>query len=114
MDGVMFMHSKRLADMRKALDAGAVGPAGPRAVHSAFTFRGDEQFFRDNIRIKSAGDPLGCLGDLGWYNVRLSLWAYHYQMPYEVRTPLPIRTPARVLGASPAPVAQPHSQQWAP
>jgi hypothetical protein len=26
-------------------------------------------------------EPLGSLGDLGWYNVRFALWAFGYEMP---------------------------------
>ena len=39
-----------------------------RRVVSSFTFSGGEDFFTDNIRVRNdgTGDPLGCLGDLGW------------------------------------------------
>ena len=56
-----------------------------REVSSAFCFRGDESFFKSNIRVNKGGDPLGCLGDLGWYNIRFSLFAYGFEMPESVK-----------------------------
>ena len=37
---------------------------------------------------QAGADPLGCLGDLGWYSVRFSLWAYDYELPTAVRAVL--------------------------
>jgi predicted dehydrogenase len=109
MDGVMFMHSARLARMRAALDDGtSVGPL--RTITSAFSFRAPEDFFRTNIRTDSALEPLGCLGDLGWYCVRLALWAARGQLPREAT--------GRILAQlgradSPAPVPTDFSGQLA-
>jgi hypothetical protein len=58
---VMFRHHERLEAMKKLLDSGAVGAAGPRHVSTGFAFRGDASFLRDNIRCKLDGDPLGCV-----------------------------------------------------
>ena len=85
MDGVMFNHHPRLQRMKASIQSGSLGAAGVREVSSGFCFRGDASFFASNIRVKPGADPLGCLGDLGWYNVRLSLWAYDYEMPSTVR-----------------------------
>ena len=83
MDGVMFMHSKRLAAMRRALDSGKdVGQL--RRITSQFSFNGGSDFEAGNIRTNSLLEPHGCLGDLGWYTIRLSLWAMNYAMPIEV------------------------------
>ncbi len=30
-------------------------------------------------------DGLGCLGDMGWYNVRATLWAYDFELPQYVQ-----------------------------
>jgi predicted dehydrogenase len=80
MDGVMFNHSRRLAEMRQVLDDGkSVGEI--RRIATQFSFLGNDDFFRGNIRVDSNLEPLGCLGDLGWYCVRFSLWAMRYQMP---------------------------------
>jgi predicted dehydrogenase len=83
MDGVMFMHSPRLARVREIIDDGkSVG--GIRRISSAFSFYAGENFFRDNIRINGALEPAGCLGDLGWYNIRFSLWVMNWKLPRTV------------------------------
>jgi predicted dehydrogenase len=82
MDGVMFMHSSRLASIRQTLDDGAsVGDI--RRIMSQFSFLGSEDFFLKNIRTSHELEPLGCLGDLGWYNIRFSLWSMKYQLPIQ-------------------------------
>lgn len=83
MDGVMFMHSGRLELLRQVLDDPACVGA-PRRIVSQFSFRAPEEFFRENIRMSSALEPLGCLGDLGWYNVRFALWALGWRLPERV------------------------------
>ncbi len=30
-------------------------------------------------------DGLGCLGDMGWYNIRAALWAYDFELPQYVQ-----------------------------
>jgi predicted dehydrogenase len=84
MDGVMFMHSPRLARVREILDAGqSVGRI--RRISSAFSFySADENFFKDNIRTDGALEPAGALGDLGWYCIRFALWTLNWQLPREV------------------------------
>jgi predicted dehydrogenase len=79
MDGVMFMHSARLASMRKALDNRDLGRI--RRITSAFTFNQEEEFFATNIRARSELEPDGCLGDLGWYCIRFVLWAMDWKVP---------------------------------
>jgi predicted dehydrogenase len=83
MDGVMFMHSQRLALLRQVIDdhqsIGAV-----RRIASQFSFLAGDDFYTRNIRVSSALEPLGCLGDLGWYNIRFSLWVMNQQMPESV------------------------------
>ncbi|MSU59552.1 MAG: Gfo/Idh/MocA family oxidoreductase [Pedosphaera sp.] len=83
MDGVMFMHSHRLARLRETLDDNkTIGPV--RRIVSQFSFSPPEDFFQTNIRGNSRLEPLGCLGDLGWYCVRFSLWTMNWQMPVRV------------------------------
>jgi predicted dehydrogenase len=83
MDGVMFMHSARLAWLREVLDDGeSIGPL--KRIATQFTFRGTEEFLEQNIRASSELEPLGCLGDLGWYNIRFALWVMNYQLPERV------------------------------
>jgi len=71
MDGTMWVHHERTPKMKKILSEGTLGEF--RRVTSAFCFNWDVMP-DENIRLKPdlAG---GCIGDLGWYNVRLTLWA---------------------------------------
>lgn len=84
MDGVMFMHSPRLAKVREVLDDGkSVGEI--RRISSAFSFYpADKNFFTDNIRTDGALEPAGCFGDLGWYSIRFALWTLDWQLPHTV------------------------------
>ena len=83
MDGVMFMHNPRLQRLREILDDGrSLGPI--KRIMSVFSFATAENFFDTNIRVNSGLEPTGCLGDLGWYCIRFSLWAMNWQMPREV------------------------------
>ncbi len=83
MDGVMYMHTKRMAKMRELLDDGtSVGQI--RRIACQFSFNGGHEFEQGNIRTNSDLEPLGCLGDLGWYTIRFALWAMNYEMPTRV------------------------------
>jgi predicted dehydrogenase len=83
MDGVMFMHSQRLPVLRDVLDDGqSVGQI--RRIVSQFSFCADEDWIGSNIRANSDLEPAGCLGDLGWYTIRMTLWAMKNEMPTEV------------------------------
>jgi predicted dehydrogenase len=83
MDGVMFMHSRRLDQIRQVLNDGeSVGHV--KRIMSQFSFRAPEEFLQDNIRVSSELEPLGCLGDLGWYNLRFALWVMEEQLPQAV------------------------------
>lgn len=83
MDGVMFMHGKRLPLLRSVIDDGqTVGQL--RRVASNFSFAAGDDFLKNNIRVSAATEPLGALGDLGWYNIRFSLFVMNYAMPAKV------------------------------
>lgn len=83
MDGVMFMHSERMAAMRAVLEDGeSVGRI--RRVQAQFSFCAPDEFLTSNIRVNSALESLGCLGDLGWYTIRIILWALSYELPEKV------------------------------
>ena len=83
MDGVMFMHNPRLPRVREVLDDGkSVGPM--RRIVSAFSFLGTGNFSDSNIRVDGRLEPTGCLGDLGWYCIRFTLWALKWQLPHTV------------------------------
>jgi predicted dehydrogenase len=75
MDGVMFMHHDRLHLLRNCLQDPFAGEV--MRVNSSFSFNGSNNgFIGSNIRTNPAGDPLGALGDLGWYCIRLGLIAF--------------------------------------
>lgn len=83
MDGVMFMHSKRLPAIREVLNDGkSVGDI--KRITALFSFCAPDDFLKGNIRMHSGLEPAGCLGDLGWYTIRFSLWAMQYVMPKSV------------------------------
>jgi len=81
MDGVMFMHGRRFQKLRAVLDT-EVGSL--RHIASQFSFLSNEEFSRTNIRAHGALEPLGCLGDLGWYCLRFTLWAMGEIAPLRV------------------------------
>ena len=83
MDGVMFMHSKRMQKLRELLDDGeSVGDIKRIVTH--FTFRADDEWLAENIRTSSDLEPLGALGDLGWYTLRMPLLIMNYETPQRV------------------------------
>ena len=83
MDGVMFDHSNRLAEICRTLEAKqAIGKL--RRISTHFSFSGDQAFQQSNIRTDAVLEPHGCLGDLGWYCIRFTLWASGLQTPTHV------------------------------
>lgn len=83
MDGVMYMHTQRLAEMRKIIDDGnRIGDL--KRIAMQFSFNGGQEFLDGNIRTNAELEPHGCLGDLGWYTIRFALWAMNYEMPTRV------------------------------
>lgn len=83
MDGVMFDHSARLSAMKQSLaDPECFGTL--RRIQTHFSFCADDSFEDANIRANADLEPHGCLGDLGWYCIRLSLWAAGDRLPTTV------------------------------
>ena len=83
MDGVMFMHSQRLTLLHLVLnDRESVGPI--KRIASSFCFLASDEFMEQNIRVSNELEPLGALGDLGWYNIRFSLWTMNELLPDKV------------------------------
>jgi predicted dehydrogenase len=80
MDGVMFDHSRRLAEICKTIESEKV-LGKMRRIATHFSFSGDDSFQESNIRTDAVLEPHGCLGDLGWYCIRFTLWAAGLQMP---------------------------------
>lgn len=84
MDNVMFMHSQRIAKLREQLSVQQrIGSV--QRVATQFSFLGDSSFFQDNIRNQTSLEPWGCLGDLGWYCIRMCLLAMNDELPEQVR-----------------------------
>jgi predicted dehydrogenase len=80
---VMFMHHPRLERIRRVLDDGtSIGQV--KRITSSFSFHLAEKAYDTNVRVNSRLEPAGCLGDLGWYCIRFTLWAMGWRMPREV------------------------------
>ena len=83
MDGVMFMHNPRLQRIHEVLQDGeSIGQI--KRISSMFSFFAAQEYQQRNIRLHSALEPAGCLGDLGWYDIRFSLWAMGWELPQAV------------------------------
>lgn len=83
MDNVMLMHSQRLGALREAIDdRERFGDL--RRIATQFSFSAPAEFFAGNIRVDRTLEPWGCLGDLGWYNIRIALWAFR-DLPHTVQ-----------------------------
>ncbi|XP_043691213.1 uncharacterized oxidoreductase At4g09670-like [Telopea speciosissima] len=83
MDGTMWMHHPRTAKMMEFLsDTERFGHL--KTIHSFFSFAGDDNFLKNDIRVKPGLDGLGALGDAGWYCIRSILWATNYELPKTV------------------------------
>jgi predicted dehydrogenase len=61
-------------------------------INSLFSFRADEDFLQNDIRVKPDLDALGALGDIGWYCIRAILWAVDYELP---KTVIALRDPVK-------------------
>lgn len=66
------MHNPRAARMAGVLRDAAQPLGRVQEVSACFTFLGNEEFWRGNVRISGA-DPLGALGDLGEWTGRKCL-----------------------------------------
>lgn len=53
-------------------------------IQTCFTFAVDDDFLKNDIRVKPDLDGLGALGDEGWYCIRAILWAADYELPKTV------------------------------
>ncbi|XP_042512739.1 uncharacterized oxidoreductase At4g09670-like [Macadamia integrifolia] len=83
MDGTMWMHHPRTVKIKEFLsDSEQFGQL--TTVHSIFTNGGDEDFLKNDIRVKPELDGLGALGDIGWYCIRSILWVVDYELPKTV------------------------------
>ena len=75
LDGTMFPHHPRTSKILKATaDQENLGLIN--RIECSFTFLADDAFEDSNIRARADGDPQGCIGDLGWYCIRLGQLVY--------------------------------------
>lgn len=82
-DGTMFHFHPRLPRFLAAVrDHAAFGEL--RSVSAAFSFCGDAAFLGGDIRTRRSLEPLGCLGDLGQYCIRVALEVYGWALPATV------------------------------
>ena len=101
LDGVMFHHSARLPAVRAAL--GRCG-SGALKMTSSFEFQADDAWMASNIRTSADCDPLGCLGDLSLYSIRMALFVKQYALPATVSATAekcsPDGTPTYITGVA--------------
>ncbi|WZY96882.1 LOW QUALITY PROTEIN: hypothetical protein YC2023_069211 [Brassica napus] len=80
MDGTMWAHHPRTAKLKEFLfDSDRFGQL--KNIHSCFSLAVDEDFLKNDIRVKPNLDGLGALGDLGWYAIRAALFANNFELP---------------------------------
>lgn len=83
MDGVMFMHNPRIQHIYDVLsNSQNIGKI--KRISSMFSFLAPEEYLHSNIRLHSELEPMGCLGDLGWYNIRITLHMMGWRLPVAV------------------------------
>ena len=97
MDGTMWMHNPRTEKLHDIVsDSNKLGTH--RMTNVSFDFCGDDNFLKNDIRVKPGLDGLGALGDLGWYCIRASLWARGFELPQSVTAlPSPVKNEGGVL-----------------
>lgn len=84
LDGTMFHFHPRMELIAARLrDTARFGPLS--RVSSNFSFRGDADFFANNIRTSPTLERFGCVGDLGQYSVRFGLAVFNWALPDTVR-----------------------------
>ncbi|VVB08645.1 unnamed protein product [Arabis nemorensis] len=83
MDGTMWVHNPRTAKLKEFLSVPErFGQL--KSAQSCFSLPGDENFLKNNIRVKPDLDGLGALGDTGWYAIRATLLANNFELPKTV------------------------------
>lgn len=84
MDGTMWYHSNRTRQVAGRLATQSLGSV--RRVTAAFTFKApdDEWLNGGNGRTDKTREPMGCLGDQGWYPLSAILFAFNWEMPERI------------------------------
>lgn len=85
MDNTMMMHHTRLENVKRVIgNRDAFGAVKHVVSTFSIPFGNDEGWASSNIRMNASTEPFGALGDLGWYCIRISQWAFNYEEPQEV------------------------------
>lgn len=80
MDNTMFLHHPRTKELAHILARGDLGPLS--FVHTDFHFSMKKD--AADIRLDPTLEPLGALGDLGWYNAKFTLVTSKFELPVKV------------------------------
>jgi len=80
LDGTMFMHNPRTHEVAKLIASGDLGEV--TFIHADFRFA----MSRDSkdIRVNKELEPLGALGDVGWYTAKGVLVGTQFELPTKV------------------------------
>ena len=84
MDGTMFMHNPRTHELVSRVRKGDFGTL--TRVDASLLIPGSADFLANDIRTKTELEPLGAIGDVGWYTVRMILIAFNFEVPKRVST----------------------------
>eukprot|EP00475_Leptophrys_vorax_P040637 TRINITY_DN7566_c0_g1_i1.p2 TRINITY_DN7566_c0_g1~~TRINITY_DN7566_c0_g1_i1.p2 ORF type:complete len:373 (+),score=106.60 TRINITY_DN7566_c0_g1_i1:1302-2420(+) len=85
MDGVMFMHNPRIQKLASKINDSGNFFGELQRVTSLFSFKANESFLDGgDVRTRADADPLGSLGDLGWYCIRIGLVGFRYTEPHSI------------------------------
>eukprot|EP01097_Dermamoeba_algensis_P003424 TRINITY_DN2393_c0_g1_i1.p1 TRINITY_DN2393_c0_g1~~TRINITY_DN2393_c0_g1_i1.p1 ORF type:complete len:364 (-),score=65.61 TRINITY_DN2393_c0_g1_i1:810-1901(-) len=83
-DNTMMVHHLRFNQIRneKIFQVGSNGQNSLVRMHSAFSFY--NILNQSDVRFNPSLEKDGCLGDMGWYNIRASLHLFDYELPSRV------------------------------
>ncbi|KAK9809491.1 hypothetical protein WJX73_004296 [Symbiochloris irregularis] len=84
MDGTMWLHNPRAHYMKEIISNKKLF-GEPKSVTTCFYMAADEDFKKNDVRAKKDLDGLGCLGDIGWYCLTVTLFAFNYDAPSQVQ-----------------------------
>ncbi|KAK9051998.1 hypothetical protein SSX86_028626 [Deinandra increscens subsp. villosa] len=84
MDATMWMHHPRTQMIKQVILSDEQRFGQLKSVHSTFSYVGEGDFLKNDIRVNPNLDSLGALGDAGWYCMRAILWAHDYDLPKTV------------------------------
>ncbi|KAK9813715.1 hypothetical protein WJX73_004864 [Symbiochloris irregularis] len=62
----------------------------PKSVTTCFHVAADEDFKKTDVQAGKDLDALGCLGDIGWYCLTVTLFTFSYHPPSQVQTQIGI------------------------